>query len=239
MVVVVPSNLKLILSLDFPFDFFTFSHKASILFFSNQNDSLHLAMVLVPLATPFPPKMAESTPSPPSMQSSYPSSPAPLAPITLQLGHPSERLLPAKAVSSAVNYVLANNSPGYCLQYGAEGGSPQSREVLATWLTAFYRRTIPPERIALTAGASQTLATVLEVFTDPASGYTKYAWLVEPTYFLATNIFNDAGLGGDKLRAVPENDEGVDTAAFERLLVEAEKEILRNCGGGTPEHAVS
>jgi DNA-binding transcriptional MocR family regulator len=76
------------------------------------------------------------------------------------------------------------------------------------------------ERICITGGASQNLACVLQVFTDPV--YTR-VWMVAPCYFLACRIFEDAGL---RTRAVGEGDEGVDLVGLERELIEEEREIV-------------
>ena len=75
-----------------------------------------------------------------------------------------------------------------------------------------------PERICITGGASQNLACVLQVFSDPVR--TK-VWMVAPCYFLACRIFGDAGL---TVRAVGEGTEGVDLEGLERRLIESEKE---------------
>lgn len=49
--------------------------------------------------------------------------------------------------------------------------------------------------------------------------YTKAVWAIAPCYFLACPIFEDAGFKG-RLRAVPEDEEGVDIAWLERGLRE-------------------
>jgi len=73
------------------------------------------------------------------------------------------------------------------------------------------------ERICITGGASQNLACVLQVFSDPLR---TRVWMVAPCYFLACRIFGDAGL---KVNAIGEGDEGVDLVALEQGLEEAEK----------------
>jgi hypothetical protein len=107
------------------------------------------------------------------------------------------------------------------------------RESISKWLHQFYSSTLSSipelkrkgddipdaERICITGGASQNLACVLQVFTDPV--YTR-VWMVAPCYFLACRIFEDAGL---RTRAVGEGEEGVDLVGLERRLVEAEREM--------------
>ena len=96
---------------------------------------------------------------------------------------------------------------------------------MARWLSQHYRVEADPERICVSGGASQSLACVLQSFTDP--NYTKGIWIIAPCYFLACGIFEDSGFSG-KLRATPEDDEGVDLSALEqqmKQLEEAEKHL--------------
>ena len=103
------------------------------------------------------------------------------------------------------------------------------------WLDGFYRPTTEQttslttptqeqspdaERICITGGASQNLACVLQVFTDPV--FTQ-VWMVAPCYFLACRIFEDAGL---RTRAVGEGEEGVDLEALEKSLQESKREFV-------------
>jgi DNA-binding transcriptional MocR family regulator len=77
------------------------------------------------------------------------------------------------------------------------------------------------ERLFLTNGASAALAMALTLFTSPTTGYTKAAFLVSPTYFLAGCIFEDAGFA-DKLHAVPFQGTSIDFEVLERKLKEVE-----------------
>lgn len=76
-------------------------------------------------------------------------------------------------------------------------------------LTQFYKPSseIPAERICVIGGASQNLACILQVFSDPL--FTRNVWMVSPTYFLACRIFEDSGFHG-RLRSVPEDEDGID-----------------------------
>lgn len=97
--------------------------------------------------------------------------------------------------------------PALC--YGPDAGDPRLRANVAQWLTAFYKPADPvsAERICISGGASQNLACLLQDFTDPL--YTRNIWIVAPAYMLAFRIFEDAGFH-KKLRAVPEDDEGIE-----------------------------
>ncbi|KAF6805637.1 histone acetyltransferase esa1 [Colletotrichum sojae] len=157
-------------------------------------------------------------------------------PINLLRGWPAPSLLPAQALSQAAVTALADPAtyvPG--LQYGPDPGYQPLREAAAKWLAEFYPRASPAyesstsvnedhhdpdvSRICVTGGASQNLACILQSFTDPL--YTQNVWMVAPCYFLACPIFADAGFDG-RLRAVPEDEEGIDIEYLRRGLEAAE-----------------
>ncbi|KAI0445768.1 pyridoxal phosphate-dependent transferase [Xylaria telfairii] len=145
--------------------------------------------------------------------------------INLLRGWPSASLLPAAALRAASQTALTDPkiwAPG--LEYAPDPGYQPLREALARWLGRFYRDVIPAaptaqeedaDGITITGGASQSLACLLQSFTDP--GRTLAVWVVAPCYFLACPIFADAGFAG-RMRAVPEDDEGVDMAVLEREM---------------------
>ncbi|KAJ4288541.1 Valine--pyruvate aminotransferase [Kalmusia sp. IMI 367209] len=92
---------------------------------------------------------------------------------------------------------------------------------MAAWLTNFYDQPTAPiseDRISITGGASQNLACLLQVFTDPA--YTRNVWVVAPAYMLAFRIFDDSAL---KLRAIPEDEEGIDIEYLRRQIKKSEE----------------
>jgi DNA-binding transcriptional MocR family regulator len=147
--------------------------------------------------------------------------------INLLRGWPNPSLLPTPLISAASQTALSNpdiSIPG--LLYGPDPGYQPLREEISRWMGRFYSGTSAsssnlaedPERICITGGASQNLACVLQVFSDPVR--TK-VWMVAPCYFLACRIFGDAGL---TVRAVGEGSEGVDLEGLERRLIESEKE---------------
>lgn len=150
-------------------------------------------------------------------------------PINLLRGWPSTTLLPAAEILTAAVECLGDASiaiPG--LLYGADGGYEGLRQALAQWLSKFYhtnaegisRRSVTASRICITGGASQNIACLLAVYSDPL--HTRNVWMVAPTYFMACRIFEDAGFAG-RLRAVPEDDDGVDVGFLERALEREER----------------
>ncbi len=145
-----------------------------------------------------------------------------IALINLLRGWPNPKLLPAAAVNSASNAVLSDvdvSTPA--LLYGPDAGYEPLREQIARWLTSFYspRHEIPCERICITGGASQNVACILQVYSDPI--YTRNVWMVAPTYFLACRIFEDSGFHG-RLRAVPEDGEGLDVRYLDEEMQRSE-----------------
>jgi aspartate/methionine/tyrosine aminotransferase len=75
------------------------------------------------------------------------------------------------------------------------------------------------DRVCITGGASQNLACLLQVYTDPA--FTRNVWIVAPAYMLSFRIFEDAGFH-EKLRAVPEDDEGIDIEYLRQQIKKSE-----------------
>ena len=143
--------------------------------------------------------------------------------INLLRGWPNPSLLPAVQIAAASASALSNpdvSTPG--LLYGPDPGYEPLRESIAEWLSRFYQlnSNISPKRICITGGASQNLACLLQVFSDPL--YTRNVWLVSPTYFRVCPIFHDNAFYG-RLRSVPEDDEGIDVGFLRQRLYEADK----------------
>jgi DNA-binding transcriptional MocR family regulator len=151
------------------------------------------------------------------------------SPINLQLGWPSPCLFPAQQLAIATSASLSDlDVASKALVYGPDLGYTPFRESVAKWLSSFYDPSsgpIPTDRITITGGASQNLASILQVFSDP--NITKRVWMVEPTYFLACTIFQDAGFAR-RLKGVPENEHGLDIDFLRHALSEFEKEANQN-----------
>lgn len=147
--------------------------------------------------------------------------PRPTNLINLMRGWPSQSVLPVGLLSAACQRALANPAESTpILQYGPDAGHEPLREGLARWLARHYGVEPDPERICITGGASQSLACILQSFTDPV--YTRAVWVVEPCYHLACGIFEDAGFAG-RLRASPGDDEGVDVEALQGMMRELDQ----------------
>lgn len=142
-------------------------------------------------------------------------------PINLLRGWPNPSLLPADLLKHAASAALSNPQIAQdALEYGPDAGYEPARIAIAKWLQEAYGSSAP-ERLCITGGASQNLGCLLNVYTDPA--YTRKIWIIAPAYFLAFRVFEDAGFGG-KMRAVPEDGEGLDIAFLEREIEESERQ---------------
>lgn len=143
---------------------------------------------------------------------------SPLHPINLIRGWPNASLLPKQDMSNAAQQALADPTiSSDALEYGPDEGFGPLRDSLGVLLTDFYN---PPggvgrERITISGGASQNLGCVLQVFTDPV--YTRSVHIVAPAYMLSFRIFEDQGFAG-RLKAVPEDEHGVDIAYLRSSL---------------------
>ncbi|KAJ2898231.1 PLP-dependent transferase [Zalerion maritima] len=137
--------------------------------------------------------------------------------INLLRGWPGPPLLPTQQIAESTARAMAKPEVSLpALEYGADLGFTPLRHSVASWLSNHYRVHPPdPERICISGGASQGIACILQCFTDPI--VTKAVWLVAPAYYLACPIFEDAGFAG-RLRAVPEDSEGVDVEWLESKM---------------------
>ena len=153
----------------------------------------------------------------------------PLGHINLQGGWPTPRLHPAAALGAAASGVFGRQDVHEDLKYGPELGDRETRDLIAKWLAESYQQgpVVTGDRIIITNGASNGLATLLQKLADPAS--TATIWMVEPTYFLACPIFRDAGFSG-RIRGVPEAEDGIDLDFLARALEEADASRLSSDG---------
>jgi DNA-binding transcriptional MocR family regulator len=141
----------------------------------------------------------------------------PEPPINLLRGWPNSSLLPTSIIKLAATAALNNPQiASAALSYGPDPGYEPARVAIAQWLSASYATPAPvtADRLCITGGASQNLGSLLGVYTDPV--------YVAPAYFLSFRIFEDAGFGG-KMRAVPEDGEGLDIAFLEREIKKSEQ----------------
>ncbi|KAL4941387.1 pyridoxal phosphate-dependent transferase [Aspergillus oleicola] len=174
--------------------------------------------------------------------------------IDLQKGWPSPRLLPSQALQEAATATLSDIGRATdSMLYGPSIGDPALRRGVSAWLSELYTlrsqtvqlpllqndhdestpassakpTPISADRICITNGASQNLASIMEAFTDPI--YTLRIWMVEPTYFHACTIFEDAGFQG-RLVGVPEDEEGLDVEFLRSQMALVEETEAEKAG---------
>ncbi|GFF24852.1 uncharacterized protein YER152C [Aspergillus udagawae] len=155
--------------------------------------------------------------------------------IDLLKGSPATALLPTQRLSDAAVSALSKPEVTVTgLDYGPDEGHLPLRTHLAEWLTGYYKPSQPiqADRICITGGASQNLSSILQVFTDPSQ--TRYIWMPQASYHLGFRIFEDAGFYR-RLRAVPEDEEGMDMEFLERALANDEAVAERGEGYKRPE----
>ncbi|KAK7931101.1 aminotransferase [Apiospora marii] len=154
-------------------------------------------------------------------------------PINLVWGKPAPSLLPVEELAQTMQSILSRpDAATDALEYGDPVGPPALRDQLAQWLTGLYGTPNAMDEICITSGASQGLAVVLQVLSDPL--YTQRVWVVTPCFHLGCKTFEDAGLAG-KLRAVPETSAGIDLDHLERELQQFESESSVGPALGTPQ----
>ncbi|KAL5113703.1 Valine--pyruvate aminotransferase [Pleosporales sp. CAS-2024a] len=156
------------------------------------------------------------------------SSASPKKLVNLLRGWPNTSLLPTQLLDRATHNVLKNRAVAYpAMCYGPDAGDPRLLKHVAHWLTSFYQPAdaITEDRICITGGASQNLACILQVYSDPV--YTRNVWIVAPAYMLSFRIFEDAGFS-KKLRAVPEDNQGIDIAFLRQQIRTSEHNAKEN-----------
>jgi DNA-binding transcriptional MocR family regulator len=135
-------------------------------------------------------------------------------------GWPAPVLLPSSLLLKAATRALTEPDLAIpALQYAPDPGPLPLRNALSSFLSTFYRSKIPIDRISTTGGASQSFGITLAALTDP--GYTRRVWVLQPTYFLAFRIIDDAGL---KVEGVEDAKDGIDFSAWEERLKSVEQE---------------
>ncbi|KAH6889606.1 pyridoxal phosphate-dependent transferase [Thelonectria olida] len=156
--------------------------------------------------------------------------------INLQLWWPSPSLFPSAELKLSANAVLTDfDAATAALVYGPNRGHTPLRKQLAQWLGLMYHnysQAIEEDLVCIAGGASQNLANTLLRFTDPT--YTRRIGMVEPTYFLACPVFKDCGRV-DKMRGVPEDDQGIDLDFLKKAWDEADANAARIGGMDTPK----
>jgi GntR family transcriptional regulator / MocR family aminotransferase len=154
------------------------------------------------------------------LAAAYDLAPSPIvdyAPESLQKGllvfgasAPDARLLPVEPLARAYRRVL-RRSGGRALSYASACGHPRLRAALASMLSSTRALACRPDQVFVTRGSQMALTLVAKALVHPGDvvavedfGY-RHAW----------ESFRQAGA---RLAPVPVDRDGVDVAAFERLI---------------------
>ncbi len=138
--------------------------------------------------------------------------------IDLGIGQPGLPLLPADIIRQAADHRMARDGHAY-LQYGAEQGDGWFREALATFISRTHGFAPDPERLFVTAGASQALDLIATLFVPAGS----VVCVEEPSYHLALNSLRDHRF---QLESLPTDDDGLIIDGLEARLAELRPAML-------------
>jgi len=106
------------------------------------------------------------------------------ATIDFAKGYPSQQLLPHALMKQASDHFFSQKDLTL-LQYGEQQGDEHFRSCLAHFLTQEYGGTVDKSTLFVTAGASQGLDLICNMFTRPGDTI----FVEDPSYFLVFDIF--------------------------------------------------
>ncbi|MEV8549856.1 PLP-dependent aminotransferase family protein [Streptomyces glaucescens] len=132
-------------------------------------------------------------------------------------GLPAPELFDAEGIAAAYRDVLAEQ-PARALQYSTTEGEPALRAALAARTTARGLAT-GPDDLLVTTGSQQALSLLATALLEPGDTV-----LVEnPCYLAALQAF---GFAGARVLPVPGDEDGLDPAALEELVVRERPKLL-------------
>ncbi|WP_030545288.1 PLP-dependent aminotransferase family protein [Streptomyces albus] len=137
--------------------------------------------------------------------------------ISFAGGLPAPELFDAEGLRAAYDRVLTE-APQRVLQYSTTEGDPSLRAAVVARLAA---RGLPtdPDDLLVTAGSQQALTLVATALLEPGDTV-----LVEnPTYLAALQCF---GMAGARAVPVPSDEDGIDPAALEELVIRERPKLL-------------
>ncbi|MCP3820328.1 PLP-dependent aminotransferase family protein [Streptomyces sp. A3M-1-3] len=137
--------------------------------------------------------------------------------ISFAGGLPAPELFDAEGLRAAYDDALST-APRRALQYSTTEGFPALREALAARITD---RGLPtgPDDLLITTGSQQALTLLATTLLEPGDTV-----LVEsPTYLAALQCFRFTGA---RVAAVPCDEDGIDPAALEELVVRERPKLL-------------
>ena len=130
--------------------------------------------------------------------------------ISFIYGFPDRESLPNPSVARATHQALEKHS-GWALQYGKTTGVSELVDVLLDKLKRDQGLVAGPENLMITAGGSQAIQLVLDLFVDPGDIVVAEA----PTWMGFIDALNNVG---GRLVTVPLDESGANTVALEATL---------------------
>ena len=138
--------------------------------------------------------------------------------IDLGIGQPQLSILPHDLLRRASERALQGEDNAL-LNYGPAHGDGYFRLALAAFLSGGYGYPVAPESLLAIGGASQALTLLAGALAKPGD----VVLVEEPTYFLAHQIFADAGL---KVVGVKIGPQGLEAAALEQAISQHRPRLL-------------
>ncbi|MDX6345551.1 MAG: 2-aminoadipate transaminase [Streptomyces sp.] len=137
--------------------------------------------------------------------------------ISFAGGLPAPDFFDTEGIRAAYDRVLAED-PRRALQYSTTEGDPALRAAVAERLGT---RGLPtdPDDLLVTGGSQQALTLLATALLEPGD----VVLVEDPTYLAALQCF---GFAGARVVPVPSDDEGVDPAALEELVVRERPKLL-------------
>ncbi|NNF98631.1 MAG: PLP-dependent aminotransferase family protein [Desulfobacteraceae bacterium] len=130
--------------------------------------------------------------------------------IDLGLGQPGLSLLPIDQLREAAGQRIVKKNALW-LQYGAELGAGDFREVLSEFLTQAYGYPVASDQLMITNGISHGLSFLCSRMTHPRD----VVFVEEPSYLFALQLFADFGLN---IVGIPTDREGIIVDELEAAL---------------------
>jgi 2-aminoadipate transaminase len=138
--------------------------------------------------------------------------------ISFAGGFPDSAMFDVDGIKAAADQAL-KEEPGAALQYGATEGYQPLREQLAAFMATKGAADVTAQQLIVTTGSQQALDLLAKTMISPGDKV-----IVEGPTFLATiQCFR---LYGAELISAPIDENGVDTAALEKLIAEHKPKMV-------------
>ena len=132
--------------------------------------------------------------------------------ISFAAGNPSPESFPSEEMGKIANDIFANE-PVTALQYGITEGYVPLRQLVTERLARVYNINSPDDDTIIVTGGQQGIELTCKVMCNEGD----VVICESPSFIGALNAFRSLGA---KLKGVPLNEDGIDTALLEKALIE-------------------